>query len=90
MTVSDEGQPPVTTTVQTLLEAGLATGVAMEHSCTVGTCGECMVRLRAGQVTQAEPHCLTDRQKADGYVLACTSCPLSTMVVDIAPEQHGT
>ncbi|MEU6200930.1 2Fe-2S iron-sulfur cluster-binding protein [Streptomyces sp. NPDC047061] len=90
MTVWDDGRPLVTTTVapgQTLLEAGLAAGVAMEHSCTVGNCGECVVRLRSGQVTQAEPNCLNEQQKADGYILACTSCPLSKVVLDIAPEQ---
>ncbi|MFE8018461.1 2Fe-2S iron-sulfur cluster-binding protein [Streptomyces antibioticus] len=57
----------------------------MEHSCTVGNCGECTVRLRHGQVTQAEPNCLTEEEKAAGYVPACTRCPLSTLVVDIAP-----
>ncbi|MBO7936596.1 2Fe-2S iron-sulfur cluster binding domain-containing protein [Streptomyces sp. S9] len=46
------------------MEPGPAAGVVMEHSCTVGNCGTCMVRLRHGQITQAEPNCLTEQQKA--------------------------
>jgi ferredoxin-NADP reductase/predicted pyridoxine 5'-phosphate oxidase superfamily flavin-nucleotide-binding protein len=69
---------------QTLLDAGLASGLPMPYSCTVGNCGECMVRLRSGDVAQNEPNCLTPQQKADGYVLACVSCPLSKVTLDIA------
>ncbi|WP_406498551.1 2Fe-2S iron-sulfur cluster-binding protein [Streptomyces sp. NBC_01604] len=47
----------------------------MPYSCTVGNCGDCMVRLRSGEVTQNEPNCLTPQQQADGYVLTCVSCP---------------
>ncbi|MFF8480961.1 2Fe-2S iron-sulfur cluster-binding protein [Streptomyces antibioticus] len=77
MTVLDDGQTVVTTTVvagQSLVEPGPAAGVAMEHSCTVGNCGTCMVRLRHGQVTQIKPNCLTVERNAAGYVLACTRC----------------
>ncbi|MFD4553976.1 hypothetical protein ACFWP5_06570 [Streptomyces sp. NPDC058469] len=40
----------------------------------------CLSRLLA---TQNEPNCLTPRQKADGCVLACMSCPLSKVTLDI-------
>ncbi|MCX4706819.1 2Fe-2S iron-sulfur cluster-binding protein [Streptomyces sp. NBC_01373] len=56
----------------------------MPYSCTVGNCGDCMVRLRSGEVTQNEPNCLTPQQQADGYVLTCVSCPLSKVTLDIA------
>ncbi|WP_433272618.1 2Fe-2S iron-sulfur cluster-binding protein [Actinosynnema sp. CS-041913] len=68
---------------QTLLDAGLAAGLPMPYSCTVGNCGDCMVKLRGGQVAMNEPNCLTPRQKADGYVLTCVGCPLSTVTLDI-------
>jgi ferredoxin len=55
----------------------------MPHSCTVGNCGDCRGRLRSGEVTQNEPNCLTPQQKTDGYVLACVSCPLSEVTLDI-------
>ncbi|MET0495815.1 MAG: iron-sulfur cluster-binding domain-containing protein [Actinoplanes sp.] len=65
------------------LDAGLAAGLPMPYSCTVGNCGDCMVRLRTGEVTQNEPNCLTPQQKADGYVLACVGCPLSKVTLDV-------
>ncbi|WP_052359841.1 2Fe-2S iron-sulfur cluster-binding protein [Actinoplanes friuliensis] len=71
---------------QTLLEAGLAAGLPMPYSCTVGSCGDCMVQLRSGEVTRNEPNCLTAQQKADGYVLTCVGCPLSTVVLDVNPN----
>lgn len=69
---------------QTLLEAGLAAGLPMPYSCTVGNCGDCMVKLRGGEVATSGPNCLTPQQKADGYVLTCVGCPLSKVTLDIA------
>ncbi|WP_328607114.1 FAD-binding oxidoreductase [Amycolatopsis sp. NBC_00345] len=69
---------------QTLLDAGLAAGLPMPYSCTVGNCGDCMVKLRSGEVAMSGPNCLTPSQKADGYVLACVGCPLSKVTLDIA------
>ena len=89
MTVEEDGRPVGTVVVepgQTLLDAGLAAGLPMPYSCTVGNCGDCMVRLRGGQVTQNEPNCLTPQQKADGYVLTCVGCPLSKVTLDIADQ----
>ena len=68
---------------QTLLDAGLAAGLPLPFSCTVGSCGECVVRLRAGKVSQQEPNCLTAQQKADGRILTCTSAPLTEVTLDI-------
>jgi ferredoxin-NADP reductase len=34
---------------QTLLDAGLAAGLPMPYSCTVGNCGDCTVSLRGGE-----------------------------------------
>ncbi|MDX3387161.1 2Fe-2S iron-sulfur cluster-binding protein [Streptomyces niveiscabiei] len=87
MTVEEDGHAVGTAVVepgQTLLDAGLAAGLPMPYSCTVGNCGDCMVRLRSGDVTHNEPNCLTPQQQADGYVLTCVSCPLSKVTLDIA------
>ena len=56
---------------QTLLEAGLAAGIALPSSCTMGGCGACKVRTLEGRVVMREPNCLTDAERAAGYVLAC-------------------
>jgi ferredoxin-NADP reductase/predicted pyridoxine 5'-phosphate oxidase superfamily flavin-nucleotide-binding protein len=68
---------------QTLLDAGLAAGLPMPYSCMVGNCGDCMVKLRGGDVSMSGPNCLTPQQKAEGYVLTCVGCPLSKVTVDI-------
>ncbi|MCK1815897.1 FAD-binding oxidoreductase [Streptomyces sp. XM4011] len=86
LTVEKNGQRVGTVVVepgQTLLDAGLAAGLPMPYSCTVGNCGDCMVRLGGGEVTQNEPNCLTPQQKADGYILTCVGCPLSRVTLDI-------
>lgn len=69
---------------QALLDAGLAAGLPMPFSCTVGSCGDCMVKLRGGQVAMSGPNCLTPEQEADGYVLTCVGCPLSPVTLDVA------
>lgn len=69
---------------QALLDAGLAAGLPMPYSCTVGNCGDCVVKLRGGQVAMNGPNCLTPRQEADGHVLTCVGSPLSEVVLDIA------
>jgi ferredoxin-NADP reductase len=86
MRVEDGGRPVGAAVVepgQTLLDAGLAAGLPMPYSCTVGSCGECVVKLLGGKVSQQEPNCLTPRQKAAGQVLACTSTPLTEVSVDV-------
>ena len=86
--VVEDGEHEVGTAVvepgQTLLDAGLAAGLPMPYSCTVGNCGDCMVKLRAGEVAMNGPNCLTPEQRADGYVLTCVGCPLSEVTLDIA------
>ncbi|HEX6339771.1 2Fe-2S iron-sulfur cluster-binding protein [Umezawaea sp.] len=86
--VVQDGTSPVGSAVvepgQTMLDAGLAAGLPMPYSCTVGNCGDCAVKLRGGEVAMNEPNCLTPRQKADGYVLTCVGRPLSGVALDIA------
>ncbi|MFD5841016.1 2Fe-2S iron-sulfur cluster-binding protein [Streptomyces chartreusis] len=86
MSVTKGGEPVGNTMVEpghTLLDAGLAAGIDLPYSCTVGSCGECMVRVRDGETTQPERTCLTPEQRAAGYVLTCVACPLSKVTLDI-------
>ncbi len=70
----------------TVLEAGLAAGAPMPFSCAVGGCGACKVRLVEGNVEVEEPSCLTDEERAAGYVLACVGRPCGPCVVEIIEE----
>jgi ferredoxin-NADP reductase len=56
---------------QTILQAGLEAGVALPYSCTMGGCGACKVKKRDGDVVMSEPNCLTEREREEGYLLAC-------------------
>lgn len=67
----------------TVLEAGLAAGLPMPYSCTVGGCGSCQVMLLSGEVRMDEPHCLTAEERAKGWVLACVSRPVCPITVEV-------
>ncbi len=69
--------------LETLLEAGLRAGADMPFSCTMGGCGACKVKLDSGQVTLQEPNCLTDEERAEGYILACVTSPCSQLAVTV-------
>ncbi len=77
MTVRNVGDV-VVAAGRTMLEAGLAAGVPMPSSCTVGSCGECRIRLLRGEVRGTVE---------DGGVLACVSYPLTDTVVAIGPAE---
>jgi ferredoxin-NADP reductase len=69
----------------TVLEAGLAAGVPMPFSCAVGGCGACRVKLVEGDVELEEPNCLSDAERAAGWVLACVGRPCGPCTVEV-PE----
>lgn len=68
---------------QTLLEAGLAAGLDMPYSCTMGGCGACRVRLERGAVAMREPNCLTASEREAGDVLACIASPMQPCKVRV-------
>jgi ring-1,2-phenylacetyl-CoA epoxidase subunit PaaE len=67
----------------TLLDAGLAAGVAMPYSCAMGGCGACAVRLVDGDVDLDEPNCLTPAERAAGRILACVARPTGPCTVEV-------
>jgi len=68
---------------KTLLEAGLAAGVAMPFSCGLGGCGACKVRVIEGEVAMEEPNCLSAEERAAGLVLACVAAPLRPCTIEV-------
>jgi len=67
----------------TLLEAGLAAGADMPFSCAMGGCAACKCKLVEGEVLMEEPNCLSDAERADGWVLACVSRPMGAANVEV-------
>ncbi len=67
----------------TILEAGLTAGVEMPFSCAMGGCAACKCRLVEGEVSMDQPNCLSDEERAAGWILACASRPLGPVRVEV-------
>jgi NAD(P)H-flavin reductase/ferredoxin len=70
----------------TILEHALMKGVALPHSCRVGTCGTCKAKLVSGKVYELtdKAYILTADELRENYVLCCQSMPRSDLVLEIA------
>jgi CDP-4-dehydro-6-deoxyglucose reductase len=68
----------------TLLEAALRSGVALDYGCSNGNCGRCKARVVSGQVKKVRNHDfhISDTEKEQGYVLMCSN----TAVTDVDLE----
>lgn len=65
----------------TLLEALESNKVAVNAACRAGVCGSCKTRVLSGKYTTTSTMTLTEREVADGYVLACSCHPQSDLVL---------
>ncbi|HEY0227938.1 MAG TPA: ferredoxin--NADP reductase, partial [Mycobacterium sp.] len=86
MVVDSDGTQLASLTVRagdSLLQTGLAARLSMPYSCTVGNCGDCMVKLLEGEVSMGEPNCLEPEQRSNGYILACIAKPRSAVRIEI-------
>lgn len=65
-----------------ILEAGVHSGLALNYGCTSGNCGLCKARVIKGEVkkTQHHDYVLSEAEKNMNYVLMC-SCTAVTDVV---------
>lgn len=65
-----------------LLDAGLAAGLHIPHSCRGGACGTCKARVAEGAVDHGwvMSFAITDEEKAAGYCLTCQSKPASARI----------
>jgi CDP-4-dehydro-6-deoxyglucose reductase, E3 len=70
----------------TLLEAALRAGLAVDYGCSIGSCGKCKARVVSGQVqrTRHSDYALTAAEKNAGVVLMCCN----TAVLDLVIEAH--
>ena len=64
----------------TLLQAGLKAGLALNYGCGNGSCGMCKVRVSAGEVTKVMPfdYPLSEAEKQQGYTLLCAHTAASS------------
>lgn len=68
----------------TLLDAALARGVMLEHSCRTGRCGTCKAKVKRGATAPLrDPVALALEDIANGWVLTCVHEALSDVELDI-------
>jgi len=67
-------------TDDSVLDAVLKARPDTPYSCTGGVCGTCRAKVLSGEVVMARDYALEPEEKAEGFVLACQSRPLTGKV----------
>ncbi len=67
-----------------ILEAGLKSGLALNYGCSTGNCGLCKARVISGQVMKIRhfDYIFTEAEKQQGYTLMCCHSPVSDVVLE--------
>ncbi|MBL1275959.1 MAG: 2Fe-2S iron-sulfur cluster binding domain-containing protein [Ectothiorhodospiraceae bacterium] len=73
-----------------ILEAGVHSGLALNYGCTSGNCGLCKARVISGEVKKIQHHdyVLSEAEKNMNYVLMCSCTAVSDVVLE-ALEASG-
>jgi CDP-4-dehydro-6-deoxyglucose reductase len=68
----------------TIFEAAKSNRIVLEHSCLIGRCRSCIVKLNSGEtIDKLDDLVLTEMERQDGYRLACNSIPISDVLIDV-------
>uniref|UniRef100_UPI002353D203 2Fe-2S iron-sulfur cluster-binding protein n=1 Tax=Pseudomonas sp. TaxID=306 RepID=UPI002353D203 len=69
---------------ETILEAALRSGLTLPYGCRDGACGACKGKVLSGTVDhgKAQPHALSDAERAAGQALFCCAKPQSDLVIE--------
>ena len=73
----------------TVLQLARGQGLAVPADCEAGICGTCRCKVVSGDwrvasnAADPERSALTEAEKAQGYVLACSTSPIGDVVVDL-------
>ena len=82
----------------TILDAALRSGLALNYGCSNGNCGLCKARVVSGEVQKVrqQDYVLSEAEKRQGYTLLCSNTAVSDLVIealesalpaDIPPQQ---
>lgn len=84
VTVQPSGRQFAAEADETILDAALRHGLTMPYGCKDGACGACKGKVQEGQVDhgKAQPHALTDAEKAAGLTLYCCARAQTDVVVE--------
>jgi ring-1,2-phenylacetyl-CoA epoxidase subunit PaaE len=65
---------------QSILEAALANGIQLPHSCRSGFCTACVCKKLSGEVSMSEGHGLSEAELKRGQALMCVGYPMTDEV----------
>ncbi len=84
VTFQPSGRRITVATGTSLLDASTQAGVSIEAPCGwEGSCGDCRIRLLAGNLEQVPRECLNPKDAAQGWVLACSSRVIEDVVLEV-------
>ena len=84
ITVQPSGRTFTAHAEETILAAGIRTGIALPYGCKDGACGSCKCKKLSGTVTHG-PHqskALSAEEEANGFVLTCCATPQTDVVLE--------
>jgi CDP-4-dehydro-6-deoxyglucose reductase, E3 len=69
---------------ESILQAGLKSGLRFSYGCSSGNCGLCKARLIAGELRQIQQadYRLSEVERQQGYVLLCAHTAVSDVVIE--------
>ncbi len=68
----------------TLLEAALRSGLALNYGCSSGNCGLCKARVVSGDTKKVKHHdyVFSEAEKSAGYILTCSHAAVTDVVIE--------
>jgi len=74
----------------TILEAGLSAGLALNYGCSNGNCGKCKAKLISGKIKKIRPHdyAFTESEKLQNYFLCCSNTAVTE--IEIEADEAGS
>jgi CDP-4-dehydro-6-deoxyglucose reductase len=76
----------------TILDAALRSGLALNYGCSNGNCGLCKARVVSGQVQKVrqQDYVLSEAEKQQGYTLLCSHTAVGDLVIEaLESDQPG-
>ena len=67
-----------------ILEAGLTSGLSLNYGCSNGNCGKCKAKLISGEIKKIKPHdfVFSESEKLQNYFLCCSNTAITEVVID--------
>ncbi|MGI9302361.1 MAG: 2Fe-2S iron-sulfur cluster-binding protein [Gammaproteobacteria bacterium] len=75
----------------TLLDAALRSGIAVDYGCSNGSCGACKVKLESGEIKRVRHHdyALREAQRSGGYFLLCAYTAACDLVLETVEAESS-